>query len=83
MSIIIATKPNKTTCEVLGNPDPAKSVLQKHIYSSRPGLSRENKHAIYRYHKSCKMYCNNQRVNILSLLILSPVALTPDDVRVV
>ena len=46
MSIIIATKPNKTTCEVLGNPDPAKSVLQKHIYSSRPGLSRENKHAI-------------------------------------
>ena len=49
MSIIIATKPNKTTCEVLGNPDPAKSVLQKHIYSSRPGLSRENKHAINYY----------------------------------
>ena len=31
ISIIIATKPINTACEVLGNPDPAKSVLQKHI----------------------------------------------------
>ena len=28
----------KGTCEVLGTPDPAKSVLQKHIHSLQSGL---------------------------------------------